>query len=115
MRARSQSLSPSVFSKLCVGLYHGTESIRLNESVSSFLLPDYPHNTKSFSLEERLIARMRLDDDIGSPDNSDVGVLAGLKLAVRDWKSWAFGRPAEICMSNPAAANTFRSLQGFCK
>jgi hypothetical protein len=56
-----------------------------------FALPNYPHNTFWLKGEERAVAIWRLVDDDGANDTSEdnqVSMLEGLKMAVRDYKTW---------------------------
>ncbi|KAL1638426.1 hypothetical protein SLS56_000235 [Neofusicoccum ribis] len=57
-------------------------------SVSMFLLPDYPHTTKSLSPLERAIAIRRLQDTTSQADEEKGSMLHGLRLAVTDYKVW---------------------------
>lgn len=59
--------------------------------ISIFLLPNYPHNTRWISGDERTVAIWRLIDDVGEADDSqtrDVSILQGFVLAVKDYKVW---------------------------
>ncbi|PIL36960.1 MFS general substrate transporter [Ganoderma sinense ZZ0214-1] len=61
-----------------------------------FVLPDFPDTTQWLSDEERKIAMRRMEEDVGvgpgdeSDNESETGGghIAGLRLAVRDWKVW---------------------------
>lgn len=53
-----------------------------------FVLPDFPHTTRSFTQEERAIAIRRLQDTSGSRDTKQGSVLTGLHMAVCDYKVW---------------------------
>lgn len=57
-------------------------------SISMFLLPDYPHTTKSLSPLERAIAIRRLQDTTSQADEEKGSMLHGLRLAVTDYKVW---------------------------
>jgi MFS family permease len=52
------------------------------------ILPDFPHNTKFLSAEERAIAVHRLQEVNGSRDTERGGVLQGVRMAVTDYKVW---------------------------
>lgn len=58
---------------------------------SFFALPNYPHNTFWLKGEERAVAIWRLVRDNGAHDTDEenqVSMLAGFKMAVRDYKTW---------------------------
>lgn len=38
-----------------------------------------------------MLCQLRLEEDIGVPDNRDVGVKEGFKMAIRDYRSWVIG------------------------
>ncbi|KAJ7261884.1 major facilitator superfamily domain-containing protein [Mycena rebaudengoi] len=54
--------------------------------MSIWALPDYPHNTRWFSADDRRLAQARLADDAGEADKDDVNdtPIAGLKMAITD-------------------------------
>ncbi|KAG8221321.1 MFS general substrate transporter [Butyriboletus roseoflavus] len=58
----------------------------------SWLLPDYPHNTRWLSPAERRLAQVRLAEDAGEADqdSADTTIFDGFKLAIRDIKVWVF-------------------------
>ncbi|KAL8403429.1 hypothetical protein RB594_008619 [Gaeumannomyces avenae] len=58
--------------------------------IVGFILPDYPHNTKWLSEEEKSFAAWRLLEDINEADDQHAGVWAGLKLAVKDYRLYVF-------------------------
>lgn len=59
--------------------------------IVSFILPDYPHNTKWLTEEEKSFAAWRLLEDINEADDQHAGsVWAGLKLAVKDYRLYVF-------------------------
>lgn len=55
---------------------------------AAFILPDLPHNTRGFTDEEKLVAQLRMTEDVGEADadSADQGVFDGLFLALRDAK-----------------------------
>lgn len=59
-----------------------------------FILPDFPTTTKWLTPQERRLAQIRLEEDVGVNDNgadgakSGSGNANGLLLAVSDWKVW---------------------------
>ncbi|KAG2142325.1 major facilitator superfamily domain-containing protein [Suillus bovinus] len=57
-----------------------------------FILPNFPHNTKCLTPEERSLAISRLEDDgYGSMDGPGKRTtMQGLRDALRDWKVWWF-------------------------
>ncbi|KAL4820695.1 major facilitator superfamily domain-containing protein [Aspergillus spinulosporus] len=63
--------------------------------IAGFLLPDYPSTTSWLSTEEKKIAQLRLELDLGadnSPDQPSLAdALTGLKQAVVDPKVWLLG------------------------
>ncbi|KAF2709270.1 MFS general substrate transporter [Pleomassaria siparia CBS 279.74] len=57
------------------------------EICAMFILPDYPNNTRNFSAEERAIA-IRLMHVVGQADEERGSLLAGIRMAVTDYKTW---------------------------
>lgn len=55
---------------------------------AAFILPDLPTNSNGFTEEELLVARMRMEEDVGEADtDSDtMGAFDGLKMALTDGK-----------------------------
>jgi len=55
---------------------------------SIFILPDYPHNTKWLSADERRLAQIRLAEDAAEADEDKFGdtPMEGLRLALKDPK-----------------------------
>ncbi|KAI3393563.1 hypothetical protein diail_4154 [Diaporthe ilicicola] len=55
-----------------------------------FVLPDLPHNTRGFTEEERLVAQLRMIEDVGEADtdSKDQGVTGGLVMAMKDMRVW---------------------------
>lgn len=54
------------------------------------ILPDLPHNTRGFSEDERIVAQLRMIEDVGEADtdSKDQGAAAGLIMAAKDSKVW---------------------------
>lgn len=70
--------------------------------IAIFILPDFPHNTRWLSEEERSLAIKRLQEDAGVGDEQETetgGPLHGLVLALRDWRVWwfAIAMTAQVC------------------
>lgn len=56
-----------------------------------FILPNFPHNTKWLTPEERSLAIARLaDDGYGKMDHGKRTTMQGLRDALSDWKVWWF-------------------------
>ncbi|KIJ62236.1 hypothetical protein HYDPIDRAFT_114712 [Hydnomerulius pinastri MD-312] len=58
-----------------------------------FILPDFPHNTRWLTPEERELAILRLQEDLAEESADAVGSLSvtplkGLYMALADWKMW---------------------------
>ncbi|KAF4595991.1 Major facilitator superfamily transporter [Ophiocordyceps camponoti-floridani] len=55
---------------------------------AAFILPDLPHNTRGLTPEERLVAQLRMTEDVGEADvdDEDQGVFGGLIMALSDVK-----------------------------
>lgn len=55
---------------------------------SAFILPDLPTNTGGFTEEERLVAQIRMIEDVGEADtdSSEQSPFAGLWMALKDFK-----------------------------
>jgi len=62
----------------------------------SFILPDYPSTTKRFSAHDRIFAQYRMDRDFGGGTvvMKDVTAMHGLRMAVKDVRTWIFGESA---------------------
>jgi MFS family permease len=54
------------------------------------ILPDLPHNTRGFTEDERIVAQLRMIEDVGEADtdSKDQGAAAGLIMAAKDSKVW---------------------------
>ncbi|KAF7301648.1 FCP1-like proteiny domain-containing protein [Mycena indigotica] len=69
--------------------------------IAIFVLPDFPTTSKWLSPEERELALLRLEEDVGVGDQAETetgGPFHGLVLAVTDWKVWwfAFALTAQV-------------------
>lgn len=55
---------------------------------AAFILPDLPTNSRGFTEEELLVARMRMQEDVGEADTDSetMGAFDGLKMALTDYK-----------------------------
>lgn len=49
-----------------------------------FILPDFPHNSRGFSAEERKLAVLRMTEDAGESDSDDTSSLKALAGAFTD-------------------------------
>lgn len=61
--------------------------------IASFILPDFPANTKRLSDRERELAVLRILDEgatVASEDMPQLSHMEALKLALKNWKTWAF-------------------------
>ncbi|KIR34351.1 nicotinamide mononucleotide permease [Cryptococcus deuterogattii CA1014] len=54
--------------------------------ISIFVLPDYPATTKWLSTREKAVAVYRMEQDGGSRDEDDQGLIHSLKLAICDYR-----------------------------
>jgi len=91
--SRALSLSSSA-SQPCepVLAYEGRGAV----TECSFILPDYPSTTKRFSAHDRIFAQYRMDRDFGGGTvvMKDVTAMHGLRMAVKDVRTWIFGESA---------------------
>ncbi|KAH7915561.1 major facilitator superfamily domain-containing protein [Hygrophoropsis aurantiaca] len=55
-----------------------------------FILPDFPHNTRWLSDQERRLAIKRMEEDAATSDPDEAGQASGLWLALTDWRVWWF-------------------------
>jgi hypothetical protein len=55
---------------------------------AAFILPDLPTNSKGFTEDELLVARMRMEEDVGEADtdSDEQGAFDGLIMALKDTK-----------------------------
>lgn len=55
---------------------------------AAFILPDLPTNSRGFTEDELLVARMRMEEDVGEADTDSEtqGAFEGLKMALTDYK-----------------------------
>ncbi|KAJ5279849.1 hypothetical protein N7478_005221 [Penicillium angulare] len=64
-------------------------SITMTIAISAgFILPDLPTNARGFTEEERLVAQLRIMEDVGEADTDDneQSPFAGLMMALKDFK-----------------------------
>ncbi|KAL7417111.1 MFS general substrate transporter [Mrakia frigida] len=78
--------------------------------VAFWILPDFPHNSRGFTTEEKALAVLRMTEDAGEPDSTDGeaanGILHGLKLAATDYKVYVLSM-ALTCMVIGLSFNQF--------
>ena len=54
-----------------------------------FILPDFPHNTRGLTPQERALAMRRMEEDIGVEDRDETETsTSGFRLAITDVKVW---------------------------
>ncbi|KAI0751563.1 MFS general substrate transporter [Daedaleopsis nitida] len=73
-----------------------------------FVLPDFPATTRWLSADEGRLARRRMQEDAGVGDEGETevgGHMAGLWLAVRDWKVWWMA----VAMTSQVVALSFNA------
>ncbi|KAG0695759.1 major facilitator superfamily domain-containing protein [Suillus ampliporus] len=74
------------FASICRWLFYITGSITILVGVCAvFILPDFPHNTRWLTPEERALAVSRLEVDAGLEERT---IMGGLWDAVSDCKVW---------------------------
>lgn len=56
--------------------------------ISVFILPDFPHNSRGFSAEEKELAQLRMTEDVGMKDETTVSTWTAVKLSLGDYKTW---------------------------
>ncbi|KAL6907345.1 major facilitator superfamily domain-containing protein [Trichoderma evansii] len=91
----------------------------LAAGLSMFILPDFPESNSGsgkwlFSEEEKKLSVERMARDRVSPVSEDEGIKHGLKLAVKDYRTWVFS--LMLCSNHSAYSfnNFFPSmLKGF--
>lgn len=58
-----------------------------------FILPDFPSTTSWLTPEERRLAELRMEEDVGVGDEENKhGQTRGLVMALVDWKTWWMGK-----------------------
>lgn len=82
-------------------ILEGTATVGLSV-FAMFILPDFPSTTKWLSEREKAIAMYRLRESSGSLDEKRGSILAGLRMAVTDYKVWLL--TAIMLMKTSAAA-----------
>ncbi|BGP22192.1 hypothetical protein JCM10295v2_001070 [Rhodotorula toruloides] len=58
--------------------------------ISVFILPDFPHNSRGFTAEEKELAQLRMTEDVGVKDETTVSTWTALTLALGDYRLWVF-------------------------
>lgn len=57
-----------------------------------FVLPDFPSTSRWLSEDEKALAILRMEEDVGVADDKvkaeQTGAFQGLKMAVLDWRVW---------------------------
>ena len=54
-----------------------------------FILPDFPHNTRGLTSQERALAMRRMEEDVGVEDGDETKTsTSGFWLVVTDLKVW---------------------------
>ncbi|GAA6064237.1 hypothetical protein JCM10212_006366 [Sporobolomyces blumeae] len=56
--------------------------------LATFVLPDFPKNSRGFSAAEKHLAETRMTEDTGMKDETKVSTFAALKIALCDYKLW---------------------------
>jgi len=57
--------------------------------VAIFILPDFPHNTRGLTPQERALAVRRMEEDVGVGDGEETETsTSGFWLAITDPKVW---------------------------
>ncbi|KAG1767132.1 major facilitator superfamily domain-containing protein, partial [Suillus occidentalis] len=78
-----------------------------------FILPDFPHNTRWLSPEERALAVSRLAEDGDSrAELWNKTSMQGLRDAVSDWKVWWFTAAYTVQLLSQSFAAYFPTLSG---
>lgn len=107
---------------IAAGIYHGLDDVRglagwrwlfilqgavtfVIAVVGFFLLPDFPHDTKWLTQEERDLAVSRMELDTVE-NKGETSTLGGLKQAVQDPMVWLFAGMAHMHL----AANGFKNF-----
>jgi len=77
-----------------------------------FILPDFPHNTRWLTPEERALAISRLEDDGHDKVDGFGGrtTVQGLRDAASDWKVWWFGVALLVQFIGQSFFNYFPTL-----
>jgi len=55
--------------------------------ISMFILPDFPHNSRGFSAEERKLAVLRMTEDAGESDSDGISTWKVFKNAMLDFRT----------------------------
>ena len=78
---------------------------------ASFILPDFPSNTKWITKEERAVAEHRLyQDAAGNVDEDSISWLIGFKQAFTDWRLYAFAVMFHCVLVTTSTQNFFPTV-----
>ena len=55
--------------------------------VTVVVLPDFPHNSRGFSTEERKLAVLRMTEDAGQSDSDNTGTWGAFVGAMTDYRT----------------------------
>ncbi|KAI6142739.1 major facilitator superfamily domain-containing protein, partial [Pisolithus tinctorius] len=80
--------------------------------LSMWLLPDYPHNTRWLNAEERRLTQLRLAKDVGEVDmdSEEASIFEGLRMAMKDAKTYLFMLLAFFLFLSGSFTNFFPTL-----
>ncbi|KAK1923183.1 major facilitator superfamily domain-containing protein [Papiliotrema laurentii] len=69
--------------------------------IAIFMLPDFPHNSRGFSAEERQLAQLRMLEDTGEVDvdSREDKWYAGFVMALTDWKIYILMLSLTACVT----------------
>lgn len=98
---------------ICRWLFYIEGGITISVAICAmFILPDFPHNTRWFTPEEKELAISRLAED--GHDNADElrkqTIMHGLRDAVSDWKVWLFSVAAMFQVVGQSFVGYFPTL-----
>ncbi|BGP18977.1 hypothetical protein JCM10213v2_007057 [Rhodosporidiobolus nylandii] len=74
------------------------------------ILPDFPHNSRGFTKEELELAQLRMTEDVGAKDETNVGTWTAFRLAMSDYKlpqitsTLGYSRSASLLLCAPPFA-----------
>jgi hypothetical protein len=97
---------------ICRWLFYVEGSITMFVAICAmFILPDFPHNTRWLSPEERALAVSRLAEDGDSrAELWNKTSMQGLRDAVSDWKVWWFTAAYTVQLLSQSFAAYFPTL-----
>lgn len=72
--------------------------------ITIFILPDFPHNSRGFSAEERKLAVLRMTEDAGESDSVETSSLKALAGAFTDYRLYVMA--LTLVSLPPSAGNT---------